>query len=122
MEIDADAAAADEVGDRRLVARTLARASLAAAATGAAAPGVLALTETEACVRVRALTGPTPRRRPWAAALALASGTAALTVAMAVHQRIEAAQLASDRAPVQTVPRARHPGARARRHCRIWRA
>jgi H+/gluconate symporter-like permease len=59
---------------------------------------------------VRALTGPAPRRRPWAAALALAlalaSGTAALTVAMAVHQRIEAAQLAYDRAPAQTVPRA----------------
>ena len=110
VEIGADAAAADEVGDRRLEARTLARASLAAAATGVAAPGVLALAETEACARVRALTGPAPRRRPWAAALALAlalaSGTAALTVAAAVHQRFEAAQLAYDRAPVQTVPRA----------------
>ncbi len=116
VEIEADAAAADEVGDRRLVARTLARASLAAAATGVAAPGVLALAETEACARVRALTGPAPRRRPWAAALALAlalaSGTAALTVAVAVHQRIEVAQLAYDRAPAQTVPHAWHPGAR----------
>lgn len=101
VEIEADAAAADEVGDRRLVARTLARASLAAAATGVAAPGVLALAETEACARVRALTGPVPRWRPWAAALALAlalaSGAAALTVTLAVHQRIEAAQLAYDR-------------------------
>jgi Zn-dependent protease with chaperone function len=111
VELQADAAAADEVGDRRVVARTLARASLAAAATGTAAPGVLALAETDACARVRALTGPPPRRRPWAAALALtlalASGTAALTLTMAVHQRIEAAQLVYDRAPAaQTGPHA----------------
>lgn len=110
VEIEADAAAADEVGDRRVVARTLARASLAAAAAGAPVPGVLALAETDACARVRALTGPAPRWRPWAAALALAlalaSGTAALTVTMAVHQRIEAAQLAYDRAPAQIGPRA----------------
>ncbi len=111
VELQADAAAADEVGDRRVVARTLARASLAAAATRTAAPGVLALAETDACARVRALTGPPPRRHPWAAALALAlalaSGTAALTVTMAAHQRIEAAQTAYGRTPAaQTGPRA----------------
>ena len=39
-------------------------------------------------------------------ARSLGPGTAALTVAMAVHQRIEAAQIAYDRTPVQTVPRA----------------
>ena len=69
------------------------------------------MAQTDACARVRALTGPPPRRRPWAAALALAlalaSGTAALTLTWAMHQRIEAAQLAYDRAPAAQIgPRA----------------
>jgi Zn-dependent protease with chaperone function len=110
VELEADAAAADAVGDRRVVARTLARASLAAASAGAAPPGVLALAETDACARVRALTGPPPRRRPWAAALALAlalaSGTPALGLSVAVHQRIEAAQLAYEQGPAQVGPHA----------------
>jgi beta-lactamase regulating signal transducer with metallopeptidase domain len=98
VELWADQSAADEVGDRRTVARALARASLAAAGQ-ARAPGVgLALAQTEVAARVRALTGPPPRRRRWAAAVALvltlASGSAALTMTYATHQRIEAAQAA----------------------------
>jgi Zn-dependent protease with chaperone function len=99
VELWADESAAAEVGDRRLVARALARASLAASAAHGH-PGVrLAIAETDVCARVRALVDQPRRLRPWAAAAALtlilASSAAAVTLTWATHQRIEVAQLAS---------------------------
>jgi Zn-dependent protease with chaperone function len=98
VELRADEIAARQVGDRRVVARALARASLAAAAMRTAPSSAMALAQTEVGARVRALTEP-PRPRPaWAAAAAvvlmLASGIAALAMVAATHQQIEAAQLA----------------------------
>jgi Zn-dependent protease with chaperone function len=108
VELWADESAAAEVGDRRLVARALARASLAASAAdrypGAEHyPGVrLAIAETDVCARVRALVDQPRRMHPWAAAVALtlilASSAAAVTLTWATHQRIEVAQLASAQA------------------------
>jgi beta-lactamase regulating signal transducer with metallopeptidase domain len=99
VELWADESAAAEVGDRRLVARALARASLAASAAGGR-PGVrLAIAETDVGARVRALVDQPRRLHPWAAAAALAlilaSSAAAVTLTWATHQRIEVAQLAS---------------------------
>jgi Zn-dependent protease with chaperone function len=98
-ELHADEDAARATGDRRVVARALARASLAAAAAGRAAPQPgLAMAQTDAAARIRALTGPPRPRRRWAAAAAvaliLASGTTALTMTWSMHQRFEAAQAA----------------------------
>jgi Zn-dependent protease with chaperone function len=97
VELQADEDAVRELGDRRAVARALARASLAVAAAGDAPRGSLAMAQTDACARIRALTEPPRRRRPWAAAAALAlilaSSTTALTMTWAMHQRIETAQL-----------------------------
>jgi Zn-dependent protease with chaperone function len=101
-ELQADEDAARQVGDRRAVARALARASLAVSAAGprhAPGPrGSLAMAQTDACARIRALTEPPRRRRPWAAAAAgvliLASSTTALSLTWAMHERLEAAQLA----------------------------
>jgi hypothetical protein len=94
----ADEVAAGEVGDRRVVARALARASLAASRPDRGPGLTLAIGQTDISARLRALTGPPPSRRRWAAAaaltLTLASGTAALTLTWAAHQRIEIAQLA----------------------------
>jgi Zn-dependent protease with chaperone function len=110
VELQADEDAVAETGDRRTVARALARASLAVSAAGPGprgrrpAPparpgprGSLAMAQTDACARIRALTQPHRRRRSWAAAVALlliaASSTTALTMTWAMHQRIETAQL-----------------------------
>lgn len=104
VELQADEDAAREIGDRRAVARALARASLAVSAAGAGPRGrtepgprgSLAMAQTDASARIRALTEPPRRRRPWAAAAALAlilvSSTTALTMTWAMHQRFEAAQ------------------------------
>lgn len=104
VELWADEAAADEVGDRRVVARALARASLAASAQDRG-PGVaLAIAETDVCVRVRALIDRPRRLCLWAVAVALtltvASSTTAVTLTWAMHQRIEVAQLAYTQAQV----------------------
>lgn len=107
-ELAADEQAAQEVGDRRVVARALARASLAARTstaapaagrtTLAAAGGRLAIADTDAAARVRALLAPPRRRRPWAAAtalaLTLASAATAITLTLATHQQFEVAQSA----------------------------
>jgi Zn-dependent protease with chaperone function len=96
VELQADEDAVAETGDRRTVARALARASLAA--SGAGHRGSLAMAQTDACARIRALTEPRRRRRSWAVAAALAlilaSSTTALSMTWAMHQRVEAAQLA----------------------------
>jgi Zn-dependent protease with chaperone function len=99
-ELHADEVAARVTGDRRTVARALARASLAASSPASAAapqPG-LAMAQTDAATRIRALTAPPRPRRRWAAAVALAltltSGTTALSMTWAMHQRLEAAQAA----------------------------
>ena len=109
VELQADEDAVAETGDRRAVARALARASLAVSAAGprsrgrrpapAAGPGPrgsLAMAQTDACTRIRALTEPR-RRRSWPVAAALvlilASSTTALSMTWAMHQRIETAQL-----------------------------
>jgi Zn-dependent protease with chaperone function len=98
VELQADEDAVAETGDRRTVARALARASLAASGAGPGPRGSLAMAQTDACVRIRALTEPRRRRRSWAVAAALAlilaSSTTALTMTWAMHQRVEAAQLA----------------------------
>jgi Peptidase family M48 len=99
VELWADESAAAEVGDRRLVARALARASLAASARDRRRPGVsLAIAETDVCARVRSLTGQPRRLSLWAAAtvltLTLASSATAVTLTWATHQRIEVAQRA----------------------------
>jgi hypothetical protein len=56
------------------------------------------MAQTDACARIRALTEPRRRRRSWAVAAALAlilaSSTTALSMTWAMHQRVEAAQLA----------------------------
>jgi Zn-dependent protease with chaperone function len=120
-ELAADEQAAREVGDRRVVARALARASLAARA-GPAAPvadrselagagGRLAIADTDAAARVRALLAPPRRRPPWAAAtalaLTLASAATAITLTLATHQQFEVAQSAWAQA---------HPGPAAAGH------
>jgi Zn-dependent protease with chaperone function len=97
VELHADQDAVAEVGDRRAVARALARASLAVSAAGPGPRGSLAMAQTDACARIRALTEPPRRRRSWAVAAALililASSTTAATMTWAMHQRIETAQL-----------------------------
>jgi Zn-dependent protease with chaperone function len=98
VELWADQDAAKEVGDRRIVARALARASLAAARQDRG-PGVaLSLAETDVSARVRALTNRPPRLHPWAVAaaltLTLASSATAATLTWTMHQRVEIAQLA----------------------------
>jgi len=167
-ELAADERAAAEVGDRRVVARALARASLAAArprpddtgpggsepggpeprdlraddlrtghpgtghpgtghpgtdragtshpGTGRAGPGSagpagsLAIADTHAGTRVRALLEPPRRRRPWAAAtavaLTLASAATAITLTLTTHQQIELAQLDYARAHPTAPPEA----------------
>ena len=94
VELQADEDAARFTGDRRTVARALARASLAV--TGHSPGGSLAMAQTEAGARIRALTGPPRARRPWAAAAAVvliaASGATALMMTWAMHQRFETAQ------------------------------
>ena len=95
-ELHADEDAAAEIGDHRAVARALARASLAVSAAGPAPQGSLAMAQTDACARIRALTEPPRRRRSWAVAAALililASSATATTMTWAMHQRIETAQ------------------------------
>jgi Zn-dependent protease with chaperone function len=97
VELHADEDAVAEIGDRRAVARALARASLAVSAAGPGPRGSLAMAQTDACTRIRALTEPPRRRRSWAVAAALvlilASSTTAATMTWAMHQRIETAQL-----------------------------
>jgi Zn-dependent protease with chaperone function len=127
-ELAADEQAAQEVGDRRVVACALARASLAAR-TSTAAPaagrtilaatgGRLAIADTDAAARVRALLAPPRRRRPWAAAtalaLTLASAATAITLTLATHQQFEVAQSAwaqAHPAPAATAGRGAAPAA-----------
>ena len=96
VELHADQDAAAEIGDHRAVARALARASLAVSAAGPGPHGSLAMGQTDACARIRALTEPPRRRRSWAVAAALililASSATATTMTWAMHQRIETAQ------------------------------
>lgn len=105
VELWADQDAAEEVGDRRIVARALARASLAASRRDRSPGMALAIAETDVSARVRALTSRPPRLRPWAVAVALtltlASSMTAATLTWATHQRIESAQLAYARAQVR---------------------
>ena len=116
VELWADQAAVAEVGDRRLVARALARASLAAARPRRR-PGIsLAIAETDVRARVHALTDRPPRLRAWAAvatlALTVASGGAAGVLALAAHQQVEIAQLASAQATSARITAARITAAR----------
>ncbi|HEY7147469.1 MAG TPA: M56 family metallopeptidase [Streptosporangiaceae bacterium] len=96
VELWADQVAADEVGDRQVVATAVARASLAAARPARRQQAALTIADTHVQARVRALTGPPPRRRRWAAAAALtmilASGSAAFTLAADTHEQVELAQ------------------------------
>ena len=115
VELWADQVAAREVGDRRIVARALARASLAASRQGTR-PGIaLAIAETDTRARVRALVDQPRRLRPWAAAVALtltlASSMTAVTLTWATHQQIEIAQRAYAQAQAEAQARAQ-PGVR----------
>jgi hypothetical protein len=106
VELWADEAAAREVGDRRLVARALARASLAASARHTASTVALAIAETDVCIRVRALVGRPRRPHAWAVAaalvLTLVSSSAAVSLTWAMHQHIEIAQLAYTQAQLRS--------------------
>lgn len=99
VELWADQVAAAEVGDRRIVARALARASLAANRQDRRPALALAIGDTDVRARVRALVDAPPRLRRWAVAVALAltlaSSAAALTLTWATHQQVEIAQLAN---------------------------
>lgn len=104
VELWADQAAADEVGDGALVARAVARASLAASRHRGRRGIALAIGESDIAIRVSALLGrrarPARSRTAAAAAVALtlASGLTAATLTLAVHERIELAQLSYARA------------------------
>jgi Zn-dependent protease with chaperone function len=115
IELWADQAAADEVGDRRVVAQALARATLAAAAPRRQGGVTLAIAQTQVGARVRALVDQPPRLRRWALAAALALtltvSAAALTLTWATHQQIEIAQFTSARAAAQ---------ARVQAQARAW--
>lgn len=91
----ADEVAAVHVGDRRVVARTLARAGLARAVS----PRVsLAAGDTEIAARIKSLAAPRPRHRTLAAAvlvaLTAASAVTAAATADTTHQHFELAQTA----------------------------
>ncbi|HEY2551747.1 MAG TPA: M56 family metallopeptidase [Streptosporangiaceae bacterium] len=104
VELWADQSAADEVGDSRLVARAIARASLAVSDHRPPGGVALAIGESDVAVRVRALLD--RRVRPGrsrtaaaaAVALTLASGLTAGTLALAVHARVEMAQVKYEQA------------------------
>lgn len=91
----ADEVAAAHTGDRRVVARTLARAGLARAAT----PRIsLAVGDTEIAARIKSLVAPRPRHATLTGALLIAltlasSAPAAATAAIA-HNHFERAQTA----------------------------
>ena len=101
VERAADEVAATEVGDRALAARALARAGLARAAGRRArrSPSV-ALAGTDSAVADRAmalLSGPPPRRRALAgavAAMALSLSAAVLVASVQTEARFEAAESA----------------------------
>jgi len=105
VELWADQVAADEVGDRRIVARALARASLAATRDEPSPSVAMAIAETEVSARVRALVGRPRRLYPVAVAaaltLTLASSTTAVALTWATHRQIEIAQLAYMQAQVR---------------------
>jgi hypothetical protein len=109
VELWADRAAADEIGDSVLVARAVARASLAASHHRSGGGMTLAIGESDVAVRVSALLGrrsrPARSRTAAAAAVALtlASGLTAATLALAVHERVEIAQLSYARAHDQQI-------------------
>lgn len=90
---DEDAAAA--VRDRRVVARSLARAALGRRAA-TAAPTVLAAADHQVGDRVRFLLAPRPRRRPLTAgavaAVIVACSAASVASAGVAHDRIEVAE------------------------------
>jgi hypothetical protein len=95
----ADDVAATQTGDRRLVARTLARAGLARAEAPWAVPGAaLAAADTEIQQRVNSLLSGPSRRRPTAAllvvAITLACAASAVVVGDGVHGVFEVAQAA----------------------------
>jgi beta-lactamase regulating signal transducer with metallopeptidase domain len=95
----ADDVAALHTGDRRLVARTLARAGLAGAGAPTAAPrAALAAADTEIQQRVHSLLNPARRRRQSTAmlvvAMTLGCGLSALVVGVGVHGVFEVAQAA----------------------------
>jgi hypothetical protein len=113
-----------------VVARALARASLAASRPAQPGGFRLAVAESDVSARVHALTSRPRRFRPWAAVptlgLAVVSSAIAITLAFAVHNRIEFAQLISARTvaarqhqagPVRPVVRvAAHHAPRAHDH------
>jgi len=96
-ERSADEAAVRQVGDRRLVARSLARAARATAATSSRST-VLTATEGAVPVRVRSLLGPAPRRRLISTgAVVLLTGICAASAGLSAeegHDDIEAAEAA----------------------------
>jgi Zn-dependent protease with chaperone function len=93
----ADEAAAAETGDRRLVARALARAGIAHSRARSARPAaVLAAADTHLTVRIRALLEPPPQHRRLAFGFVVASTAccvlAAGVAAQGAHDRFETAQ------------------------------
>jgi Zn-dependent protease with chaperone function len=98
VEREADEAAAEEVGDRRLVARALARAGLATAAAPRRTPARLAAlagADSQVPQRARALLAPAPRPRRMLAAglvlLTLSAGAGAAATARQTDDRLDRA-------------------------------
>src|SRR4051812_29165627 len=105
VEREADEAAAEEVGDRRLVARALARAGLATAAAPRRTPARLATlagADSQVPQRARALLAPAPRPRRLLAAglvlLTLSAGVGAAATARQTDDRLDRAVTAGPRA------------------------
>jgi Zn-dependent protease with chaperone function len=93
----ADEVAAAEAGDRRVVARALARAGVARSGARAPQPAAaLAAADTHLVARIRALLDPPPRHRRLASgfvvALTACSVLAAGVAAQGAHDRLETAQ------------------------------
>ncbi|HEX9336465.1 MAG TPA: hypothetical protein VF892_11295, partial [Pseudonocardiaceae bacterium] len=81
-----DEDAADAVGDRHLVARTIARSALLRSATAVDSALLPAATGADVPRRVRALLAPPPRRRPMALAALTVLLVAGALATVAVEQ------------------------------------